>query len=100
MIAGIRRVQAMNYRCLRDVDVELDQFHVLVGANGSGKSALFDALLFAQDLLSRGLDTAVDRRDRRLPRLGLGPSERRLGVRTLLRTRCACRGGARPAQIV
>ena len=62
MIAGIRRVRAFNYRCLRDVDVELDQFHVLVGANGSGKSALFDALLFARDLLSLGLDSAVDRR--------------------------------------
>lgn len=62
MIAGIRRVRAINYRCLRDVDVELDQFHVLVGANGSGKSALFDALLFARDLLSWGLDSAVDRR--------------------------------------
>ena len=42
--------------------MELDQFHVLVGANGSGKSALFDALLFARDLLSLGLDSAVDRR--------------------------------------
>ena len=62
VIAGLRRVQAFNYRCLRDVDVELDEFHVLVGANGSGKSALFDALLFARDLLLLGLDSAVDRR--------------------------------------
>ena len=60
--AGIRRIRAINYRCLRDVDVELDQFHVLVGANGSGKSALFDAFLFARDLLSFGLDSAVEER--------------------------------------
>ena len=62
MSAGIRRLRAVNYRCLRDVDVKLDEFHVLVGANGSGKSALFDALLFARDILSVGLDAAVDRR--------------------------------------
>lgn len=62
MTAGIRRIQATNYRCLRSVDVELDQFHVLVGANGSGKSALFDAVLFVRDLLSVGLDSAVVKR--------------------------------------
>lgn len=62
MTAGIRRVQATNYRCLRDVDVELDQFQVLVGANGSGKSALFDAILFVSDLLVVGVDAALGRR--------------------------------------
>ena len=34
----IRRLQALNYRCLRYVDVRLDRFHVLVGPNASGKS--------------------------------------------------------------
>lgn len=61
MIA-LRRIRAVNYRCLRDVDVELDEFHVLVGANGSGKSALFDALLFVRDSLLLGLDTAAEKR--------------------------------------
>ena len=62
MSGVLRRIRVVNYRCLRNVDVELDQFHVLVGANGSGKSALFDALLFVRDLLMFGLDNAVDRR--------------------------------------
>ena len=62
MTTGIRRIRAINFRSLRNVDVELDQFHVLVGANGSGKSALFDALRFTGDLLLVGLDAAVDRR--------------------------------------
>ena len=62
MSAALRRIRAVNYRCLRNVDVELDEFNVLVGANGSGKSALFDALLFVHDLLLVGLDTAVDQR--------------------------------------
>ena len=38
----IRRIQALNFRCLRYVDVELDRFHILVGPNASGKSTLFD----------------------------------------------------------
>ena len=62
MSAALRRIRAVNYRCLRDVDLELDEFHVLVGANGSGKSTLFDALLFVRDSLLLGLDTAAERR--------------------------------------
>ena len=53
-------MRAVNFRCLRDVDVKLDEFHVLVGANGSGKSALFDALRFVGDSLLLGLDRAAD----------------------------------------
>jgi predicted ATPase len=41
----LTRVKIKNYRCLRDVDVELEPFTVLVGPNGSGKSTLMQALL-------------------------------------------------------
>ena len=58
----LRRIQALNYRCLRHVDVELDRFHVLVGPNGSGKSAFFDAIAFASEVLSGRLHDAVDAR--------------------------------------
>lgn len=58
----IRRFQALGYRCLRYVDIELDQFQVLVGANASGKSTLFDALIFLRDLVWDGLHEAVDYR--------------------------------------
>ena len=58
----LRRIQALNYRCLRYVDVELDRFHVLVGPNGSGKSALLDAIGFVSDWMSGGFDNAVDQR--------------------------------------
>ena len=60
----IRRIQALNYRCLRFVDVALDSFHVLVGPNASGKSTLFDAVAFLGDLVSDGLEAAVDKRTR------------------------------------
>ena len=56
----IRRLQALNYRCLRYVDVPLDRFRVLVGPNASGKSTLFDALDFLGDLMRDGLEFAVN----------------------------------------
>ena len=58
----ITRIQALNYRCLRYVDVALDRFHVLVGANASGKSTLFDAVSFVGDFVRDGLEKAVSQR--------------------------------------
>lgn len=59
----IRRIQALNYRCLRYVDVHLNgSFHILVGPNASGKSTLLDVIGFLGDLISEGLDTAVEQR--------------------------------------
>ena len=59
----LRRIQAQNYRCMRDLDVELDtSFHVLVGPNGSGKSALLDIIAFVSDLVASGLDVAIRKR--------------------------------------
>ena len=40
----IRRIQALDYRCLRHADVRLDDFHVLVEPNASGKSTLLDVI--------------------------------------------------------
>ncbi len=58
----IRRFQALNFRCLRYVDIRLDRFHVLIGPNASGKSTLFDAIAFLGDLVRDGLEEAVGRR--------------------------------------
>ncbi len=58
----IRRVQALNYRCLRHLDVSLDRFHLLVGPHGAGKSTLFDLLLFLSDLVREGPRAAVGKR--------------------------------------
>ena len=58
----IRRIQILNYRCLRHVDVSLDRFHLLVGRAGTGKSTLLDALAFLSDLVREGPEAAVSRR--------------------------------------
>jgi predicted ATPase len=59
----ITLLQARNFRCLRHLDLPLAGFQVLVGANASGKSTLFDALCFLSDLVSTGsVADAVARR--------------------------------------
>ena len=55
----IRRIEALNYRCLRYVSQPLEHFHVLVGPNASGKSTFLDVLGLIRDLLTKGLDDAI-----------------------------------------
>ena len=58
----IRRLQALNFRCLRYVDLQLERFHVLIGPNSSGKSAVLDVIGFFSDLVRDGLEEAVGKR--------------------------------------
>lgn len=58
----IRRIQVLNYRCLRYVDVTLDLFHVFSGPSGSGKSTLLDAVAILSDLVRDGPEAVVSRR--------------------------------------
>ena len=39
----IRSLHIENFKCFRRLDVELGRFNVLVGPNGSGKTALLQA---------------------------------------------------------
>ena len=59
----VRRIQALNYRCLGHVDVRLDgNFHILVGPNASGKSTLLDVVGFFADLTPGSIESAVRKR--------------------------------------
>jgi energy-coupling factor transporter ATP-binding protein EcfA2 len=40
----IHKVRIQNFRSLRDVDIELERFTVFVGANGSGKTSVLEAI--------------------------------------------------------
>ncbi len=75
----IRRIQALNYRCLRYVDVAMDSFHVLVGPNASGKSTLFDVVAFLGDMVRDGLEAAVEKRTRNFQDLVWGRPKDTLG---------------------
>lgn len=58
----IRSIEALNYRCLKFVRRELSDFQVLVGSNASGKSTFLDVPAFLGDLVSEGLEHAVQTR--------------------------------------
>lgn len=58
----ITLVEALNYRCLRYVQRPLKPFHVLVGPNASGKTTFLDVIGFLRDVVSSGLDEALERR--------------------------------------
>lgn len=58
----ITRLVVKNYRALRETQVSLGPFHVLVGPNGSGKSTFLDVLSFLRDCLNLDLREAVRKR--------------------------------------
>ncbi|AFY57398.1 putative ATPase [Rivularia sp. PCC 7116] len=51
----ISRIQAFKYRCFDQLDIKVGDYHVLAGANGTGKSTLLDIPLLLGEILSRGL---------------------------------------------
>jgi len=62
----IRRIEALRYRCLESVAQEIRPFHLLVGANGTGKSTFLDVPQFLGDLVAGGLDAAISNRSENL----------------------------------
>ena len=55
----VTRIEALGYRSLRYVSQRLGPFHVLVGANASGKSAFLDVPAFLGDLQRVGVGQAI-----------------------------------------
>ena len=59
----IEQIEIKNYRVLRDVKLsELPVMAVVIGANGTGKSTLFDVFSFLKESLAGDVATAVGRR--------------------------------------
>jgi len=48
----ITKLYIDNFRCFSNFELELDRFHLFLGANGSGKSSVFDVLSQVRGLLS------------------------------------------------
>ncbi|MFO8057475.1 MAG: ATP-binding protein [bacterium] len=55
----ISRIEALNYKCLRDVSQSLSGFNILVGPNASGKTTFLEVVSFLGDLVSEGLEAAI-----------------------------------------
>ena len=59
----IESIAIKNYRCFRDIELnKLSRMTIVVGANGSGKSSLFDVFTFLKDALMQNVASAVARR--------------------------------------
>jgi predicted ATPase len=58
----ITLIEAKNYRCLHYVRQHLAPFHVLVGANASGKTTFLDVVSFLGDFISEGPLAAISKR--------------------------------------
>jgi len=58
----IRLIETRNFRSLKYISQPLDNFHVLVGANASGKTTFLDAISFIADLVVQGVDYAITQR--------------------------------------
>lgn len=58
----ITLIEAKHFRCLRYVHQPLSDFHVLVGPNASGKTTFLDVIAFLGDLVTGGLDSAIQKR--------------------------------------
>ena len=43
----LNRVRIENFRCVRDLDLALDEATVLIGANNAGKTAIMEAIRIA-----------------------------------------------------
>lgn len=58
----IRLIEAKNYRSLRYIHRPLDNFHVMVGANATGKSTFLDTIQILSDIVNHGIDKAIQQR--------------------------------------
>ncbi len=58
----IRLIETKNFRSLKYISQPLSDFHVLVGANASGKTTFLDVISFIADLVTKGVDFAIGER--------------------------------------
>lgn len=58
----LKSISIQHFRSVENANIDLDEVTVFVGANGSGKSNLVDALRFLRDAVTNGLDRAFSDR--------------------------------------
>lgn len=68
----IRLIETKNFRSLKYISQSLGDFHVLVGANASGKTTFLDVVSFIADLVSNGVDYAITKRSQNYNDLTFG----------------------------
>lgn len=56
---AIEKIRVSNFKSFKDLEIELGQFNVLIGANASGKSNFVQIFRFLRDIVRDGLNNAV-----------------------------------------
>jgi len=60
----IKKLKIKNYKSLKDIELELDKFNVLIGPNASGKSNLLDCLAFISEIAQGKVNESLAGRGR------------------------------------
>ncbi len=55
----IKRIRISNFKSFKDLELELGNLNVLIGANASGKSNFIQVFKFLRDIKINGLDNAI-----------------------------------------
>jgi len=56
---GIKRLKVSNFKSFKNIDVELKDLNIIIGANASGKSNFIEIFRFLRDITLHGLKNAV-----------------------------------------
>lgn len=56
----IEKIEVENFKCFKNIKLELKNFNVIIGKNASGKSNIINIIKFIKDLLMNGIDDAID----------------------------------------
>ena len=56
---AITKIKVSNFKSFKDLDLELGNFNVIVGANASGKSNFTQIFKFLRDIVKEGLENAI-----------------------------------------
>ena len=55
----IKRIKSNHFKSFNDLDIELEQFNVLIGPNAAGKSNFLHLFQFIRDIVNHGLANAI-----------------------------------------
>jgi predicted ATPase len=73
---AIRRIKVSNFKSFKELDLELGNFNVVIGANASGKSNFVQIFRFIRDIANMGLDNAVSLQGSEyLTNIGISPPQ-------------------------
>ena len=56
----LEKIKVSNFKCFKNINIDLNNFNVIIGKNASGKSNIINIIKFIKDMLVNGIDEAID----------------------------------------